>query len=344
MNLLGPVMVDVDGVELTDEDRLLLLNPLVGGVILFTRNFESLQQLKKLINDIKQLRSPSLLIAVDHEGGRVQRFKDPFTVIPALSVLGKKYDSEQETALHHAEIFGWLTASELLAFNIDFSFTPVLDIDFGFSQVIGDRSFHHSATVIAKLAANYIKGMHRAGMASTGKHFPGHGGVSADSHTDIPVDHRSFEEIHTNDLLPYKELIPEHLDAIMPAHVIYNKVTDDPAGFSLYWLKTILREELNFKGIIFSDDLDMKGASYISDDYSVRAETALNAGCDMVLVCNNRVAAMQVVEKLNYNVSDQSSDHLLKMRGTSTMPAWEVLIKQDNWQQAVNIISEYNQV
>jgi len=340
MNLLGPVMLDIKAGYLTEEDRSLLTHPLAGGVILFTRNFESATQLAELIKEIKALRDPALLIAVDHEGGRVQRFKEPFTVIPTLNVLGQQYDKNIDTALQDAETFGWLTAIELLTFGIDFSFTPVLDIDYGVSQVIGDRAFHSSPQIIAKLAAAYIQGLHKAGMSSTGKHFPGHGGVTADSHTDIPVDKRDLDTLLKQDIIPFKYLIPDYLDAIMPAHVIYKQINDKPAGFSSYWLKDILRTELNFKGIIFSDDLDMQGASCISDNYDVRAITALEAGCDMVLVCNNRDAATGVLENLVYNVTDKSSQHLLKMRGKAVM-TWDDLIKTEQWKQASDIVANY---
>lgn len=341
MNLLGPVMVDVGGYALTDDDRALLLNPLVGGVILFTRNFESEPQIYNLIKSIKGIRTPSLLVAIDHEGGRVQRFKNPFTTIPALNVLGRKYDNEPEEALKHAEIFGWLTSIELLAFNLDFSFTPVLDVDYGVSGVIGDRAFHSSPEAIAILASAYIKGMHEAGMASTGKHFPGHGGVSADSHTDMPVDERDLSFLLKNDIVPFKELIPDSLDGIMPAHVVYEKINKDPAGFSSFWLKDILRDKLEFKGVIFSDDLDMKGASCISEDYTTRAQAALDAGCDMVLVCNNRNAANEIVDNLDYNITKQTSEHLLKMRGHESLE-WNKLILTDKWKHAAKVISEYN--
>ncbi len=338
---IGPVMLDIEGHELTEEDKKLLRNPLTGGVILFSRNFSSAEQLKMLVASVKNLSQPELLVAVDHEGGRVQRFKEPFTRIPALNVLGKKYDSDPQTALGHARIFGWLTAIELLAFNIDFSFTPVLDIDYGVSEVIGDRAFHHSPEVITKIAASYIDGLHEAGMASTGKHFPGHGGVSADSHTDIPLDERELDELLQKDILPFAKLIPGHLDAIMPAHVIYTKVKKEPAGFSTYWLKDILRDKLGFKGVIFSDDLDMKGASSISDDYSERASVALAAGCDMVLVCNNRDAAKQVLSRLDYKITHESARHLLKMRAREYYD-WDTLIQTDAWKQAVKTVAEYN--
>ena len=280
------------------------------------------------------------MVAVDHEGGRVQRFKEPFTVIPALNGLGKKYDKSPQVALNDAETFGWLTAIELLSFNFDFSFTPVLDVDYGLSQVIGDRAFHHSPEVITHLAAAYISGLHKAGMASTGKHFPGHGGVTADSHVDIPVDERDLDTLRQHDMLPFKKLIPDYLDAIMPAHVIYKNINDKPAGFSSWWLKDILRDEMNFNGIIFSDDLDMQGASCISHDYSIRAESALQAGCDMVLVCNNRKAAIEVLENLDFSVTDNSSRHLLKMRGKKIMN-WDKLIQTDEWKQAVAIVRCY---
>ena len=340
MNLLGPVMVDIDGFELTKDDSELLLNPLVGGVILFSRNFKSKEQVYNLIQAIKKLRTPALLVAIDHEGGRVQRFKDPFTTIPALRLLGEQYDKNPEIALEDAQTFGWLTAIELLSFNIDFSFTPVLDVDYGVSGVIGDRAFHDSPVVIAKLAAAYIKGMHQAGMAATGKHFPGHGGVRADSHTDMPIDNRDLDYLLENDILPFRELIPEFLDGIMPAHIVYEKVDNNPAGFSSFWLKEMLRDKLEFKGVIFSDDLDMKGASCISDDYTERATAALNAGCDMALVCNNRNAATQVIDKLEYSVTELTSLHLLKMRGKESI-SWDELILSEQWKNAVNIIGKY---
>jgi len=361
MTYLGPVMIDIEGVELTDEDKNILAHPLVGGVILFTRNFDSVKQVSELINKIKALRSPELLVCIDHEGGRVQRFKDPFTHIPALNNLGIQYNKNPDKAKHHAEIFGWLTSVELLTFNIDFSFTPVLDVDYGLSGVIGDRAFHQQPEVIAELAGHYIKGMHRAGMKSTGKHFPGHGGVKADSHTDIPIDDRSLEEIQKNDMLPFKKLCPESLDGIMTAHVIYEKVINESAGFSELWLMDILRNQLKFDGVIFSDDLDMKGASVVSQHYSERAQRALKAGCDMVLVCNNREAAKQVLENLNYKVTDTTSQQLLRMRGTlknninvnnksiknkdvmneSISDLWQALTHSKEWIDAVNIIKQY---
>lgn len=350
MQYLGPVMIDIEGVELTPQDRSLLKNPLTGGVILFTRNFESEKQVKKLIQDIKAIRDPALLIAIDHEGGRVQRFKKPFTVIPALNALGIKYNTDPTAALHDAEIFGWLTAIELLAFDVDFSFTPVLDIDYGLSAVIGNRAFHNNANIIVEIAAAYIKGMHRAGMPSTGKHFPGHGGVSADSHIDIPIDTREIVELLESDIVPFEKLSNSHLDGIMPAHVIYEKINKDPAGFSSYWLKDILRDKLKFDGVIFSDDLDMEGASFISDNYTVRAETALAAGCDMVLVCNNRNAAIEVLDNLKYSVTKESHAHLMTMRGESNTRisnkkhlSWDALTQTQDWKKAVKVVSLYKE-
>jgi len=342
MAFLGPVMIDVDGFELSDDDRILLKNPLVGGVILFTRNFDTPQQVQQLIEEVKSLRDPPLLIAIDHEGGRVQRFKEPFTIIPALNTLGVKYDKDRDIALEHAELFGWLTSIELLSFNIDFSFTPVLDVDYGLSDVIGNRAFHQNPNVIAKLAAAYIDGMHRAGMSSTGKHFPGHGGVTEDSHTDVPIDNRTLDVLFKSDIIPFEKLVPNHLDGIMPAHIIYEKINDAPAGFSSFWLKEILRTQLKFDGVVFSDDLDMKGASCISDSYAERAKAALEAGCDMVLVCNNRSGAAEVLDELTYTVTNESHLHLLKMRRKNVTPHnWDDLVQTNEWKQAVTIISEY---
>jgi len=271
-------MLDLNGVDITPEEREILSHPLVGGVILFSRNFASVAQLEALVESLHEIRSPRLLIAVDHEGGRVQRFRDGFTALPAAAHFGQVYDQNPQLGHHLAEVAGWLMAVELRAVGIDFSFAPVLDVDHGVSAVIGDRAFHQDPAVVTELARAYIKGMHEAGMAATGKHFPGHGGVEADSHTAIPVDERDYNDIYAHDILPFKRLVQHGLAAVMPAHVIYPKVDKLPAGFSSYWLKEILRQRLGFQGVIFSDDLDMQGASVIGDSYTERARVALAAG------------------------------------------------------------------
>jgi len=295
---LGPVMVDVEGLVLTAEERERLAHRLVGGVILFSRNFESLAQLRELTGAIHAERDPALPIAVDHEGGRVQRFRDGFTRLPPMRALGAIYQRDSAAGLRAAEATGYVLAAELLAAGVDFSFTPVLDVDFGASSIIGDRAFAADPQAIADLAGALIAGMAQAGMASVGKHFPGHGFVPADSHVAIPVDEREFDAIAAADLVPYRGLIAKGLDGIMPAHVIYPRVDAKPAGFSALWLRTILRQQLGFDGVIFSDDLSMEGAS-VAGGMTDRAQAALEAGCDMVLVCNAPAAADGLLRELS---------------------------------------------
>jgi beta-N-acetylhexosaminidase len=289
------LMIDIKGTSLTQEDQELLRHPKVGGIILFTRNFSSLEQLIELTNAIHQLRDPPLLIAVDHEGGRVQRFRDGFTALPPMQEMGKLYDNDPQQALEKTEQLGWIMGSECRAAGIDCSFAPVLDINTGASAVIGNRSFHHDPKVISQLGCALVRGMHRAGLMAVAKHFPGHGHVQADSHIAIPIDERSFTAIAENDLLPFKYLIEAGIDGVMPAHVIYPVCDEKPSGFSTFWLQQILRHELNFRGMIFSDDLCMEGASPMGTIVE-RAIKAKQAGCDMLLVCNNRQAAIEVIE------------------------------------------------
>ncbi|SJZ67603.1 beta-N-acetylhexosaminidase [Oceanospirillum multiglobuliferum] len=305
-------MLDLEGYELTDAERDLISNPLVGGVIFFTRNYRDPYQLQSLVKDIRELR-PEILIAVDHEGGRVQRFRQGFTPIPAMAKLGALFLKDPESALELAWDTGWLMASELLAFGIDFTFAPVLDLNYGTSEVIGDRAFSSRPEIVTRLADALIEGLHEAGMPATGKHFPGHGYVAADSHTEIPVDTRSFTEIDNNCLKPFTALAGQ-LDGIMPAHVIYPEVDPSPAGFSAYWLKDILRRQLGFKGVIFSDDLGMAGAT-IAGTYTARAHAALTAGCDMILVCNDRKGALEVLDALaDYPFSPRSQQRLATLQ------------------------------
>ena len=277
----GPLMIDIAGLELTDRDRERLCHPLVGGLILFSRNYESRQQLSKLTAEIHALRFPALLIAIDHEGGRVQRCREGFTCLPPMRSLGELWERDQQQALESARRIGYVLATELLQAGVDLSFTPVLDLDWGRSGVIGDRSFHGDPEVVAQLAGQLIAGLHLAGMRACGKHFPGHGWVEADSHVAIPVDERSPAEIE-RDMQPYRSL---PLDAIMPAHVIFPRVDSRPAGFSPVWIKK-LRQDIGFAGVIFSDDLSMQGAS-VAGDVVERVKAAWCAGCDMLLVCNS---------------------------------------------------------
>ena len=311
---LGPVMLDLSGLKLTAAEKEMLRHPLAGGVILFARNFESTRQLAALTGEIRELRKPELLIAVDHEGGRVQRFQEGFTRIPPMRALGEGWGKDPSQARAIAEATGYVIAAELRSHGVDFSFAPVLDVDFGSSSVIGDRAFSDEPEVIAALAGAFVAGLTAGGAASVGKHFPGHGYVKADSHVDVPVDERKLGEIEAADLLPYRELIKQGLCGIMPAHVIYPEVDKRPAGFSPVWLKEVLRGRLGFGGMIFSDDLSMEGAS-VAGGVVQRAEAALAAGCDMVLVCNAPQAAAEVLDGLTADPLDRVRAECMRGRG-----------------------------
>ncbi len=335
---LGPVMIDLEGVSLTEEDREILKHPLVGGVILFSRNFESPEQVSVLIEAIHQVRQPKLLVAVDHEGGRVQRFRHGFTRLPAVRQIGKHYQDNPRQAKQLAETAGWLMAAELRAVGVDFSFAPVLDLDFGHSQVIGDRSWHRDPQAVADLTHSYMIGMQAAGMPATGKHFPGHGWVAADSHTDIPVDDRRYEDIYPEDILPFERMVEYGMAAVMPAHVIYPKCDSQPAGFSRFWLQEVLRRRLGFHGVIFSDDLSMAGAE-VAGGFLERANAALVAGCDMLLVCNNRLAAWEVLRGLDDPCDAASHSRLARMHGKPAMGRTQ-LMREEKWKQAVAVMDK----
>ena len=332
----GSLMLDLLGKEISNEERELLKHPNVGGLIFFTRNYESSSQIIELVKSIRAVK-PDILIAVDHEGGRVQRFRNEFTRLPPVATLGKLYAGNAERALASAKQHAWLMAAELRAVGIDFSFAPVLDLDFGDSPVIGDRAFHRQPEAVIALAGAYIAGMREAGMAATGKHFPGHGYVNVDSHLDIPRDERELDAIMQADVLPFQALIQQGLDAVMPAHVIYEKVDSQPAGFSTFWLQTVLRQQLGFQGVIFSDDLNMEGAR-VAGSYASRAEAALAAGCDMALICNNRAGAIEILDKANLNASAESSQRLQRMRGQAFMNR-HALLADEYWQQSVESIT-----
>jgi beta-N-acetylhexosaminidase len=325
------VMIDIEGASLSAEDRELLDHPAVGGLILFTRNFASRAQVVSLVQAIRRAARNKILIAVDHEGGRVQRFRHEFTKLPAVRGLGHCYDQQPQQALQYSRDLGWLMAAELRAVDIDISFAPVLDLDWGASAIIGDRAFHQAPEAIVALVRAYIQGMHEAGMAATGKHFPGHGGVAADSHLELPIDDRPREEIWAKDLVPFRMLAAE-LDAVMPAHVVYRQIDQQPAGFSKIWLQQVLRRDLAFGGVIFSDDLSMEGAAF-AGSFEDRTLTALEAGCDMVLVCNHRKAAIEVVDAARRFRGQTVDVRALCGKQASAQDARET--QPERWQAAV---------
>jgi beta-N-acetylhexosaminidase len=300
---LGAVMVDVAGCSLTEHERARLRHPGVGGVILFSRNYASTAQLRALCADIRSLRSPALLIAVDHEGGRVQRFRTGFTAIPPMRTLGELHEHSPEAARQLARACGIVLAHELIEQGVDFSFAPVLDLDFGRSAVIGNRAFHHDPQVVGALAAALLGGLRTAGMAGVGKHFPGHGFAQADSHHEVPVDDRPLAQLRAKDLEAWPAAIAAGMEGVMPAHVIYPALDPAPAGFSARWLGDELRTRLGFRGLIFSDDLAMEGAS-VAGDIHARAEAAFAAGCDMVLVCNAPARADELLARLQPRCMD----------------------------------------
>ncbi|BFM11476.1 beta-N-acetylhexosaminidase [Simiduia litorea] len=330
---LGVVMVDIEGTSLNDEDKQLLSHPQVGGLILFTRNFESLAQLQQLVFAIRECR-PNVVIAVDHEGGRVQRFREGFSRIPAMQSFLDDFRLDAEASLEQVRQIGWLMASELLACDIDISFAPVLDVDDNHCKVIANRSFSPRPQEVVTLAGAFIRGMHEAGMAVTGKHYPGHGSVTGDSHLVQPVDPRSLTQIQHHDLIPFTQLI-DQLDALMPAHIVFPDVDHLPVGFSKTWLQKKLRQELQFDGVIFSDDLSMAGAES-AGDFTARADLALAAGCDMVLVCNDRAAALKVVEHLAAQAV-APSERISRMRMRKRVH-WDDLRLDARWQQVVSLL------
>lgn len=310
----GPVMLGVEGLSLTPRDRERLGHPLVGGAILFARNYADPAQLRALTADIHALRDPPLLIAVDHEGGRVQRFRDGFTRIPPMRALGAQWDHEPQAAQAAAFEHGRTIAAELRAHGVDFSFAPVLDLDHGASAVIGNRAFHRDAEAVTALARALADGLRAGGAAAVGKHFPGHGYVAADSHTNLPVDERPLARILADDVAPFAALVRSGLDGIMPAHVVYLEVDPRPAGFSPVWIGDILRTRLGFDGLVFSDDLEMAGAR-AAGDIVERADAALAAGCDMVLACNDFAAMDDLIARWQPGPGPRLADRTAAMQG-----------------------------
>jgi len=355
----APLVLDVAGLALTDVDRRRLAHPMTGGIILFGRNWQHRDQLAALCGEIKSVRQ-DLLICVDHEGGRVQRFRTGgFTHLPSMRSLGELWMNDQGqgggagamAATNAATAVGYVLGAELRACGVDFSFTHVLDLDWGESGVIGDRSFHRDPRVVALLAKSLMHGLLRAGMANCGKHFPGHGFVSADSHTEIPVDRRTLKAILADDAAPYQWLNTS-LSSVMPAHVVYPEVDARPAGFSSRWLDDILRRQLGFGGAIFSDDLSMAGARLIEGrqvSYTQAAIAALNAGCDMVLLCNQSVRDPRAVDELldglaeaqlkeGWQPSGASEQRRLALLPTAPAQSWDALMTHPDYMHALGLL------
>jgi beta-N-acetylhexosaminidase len=317
---LGPLMVDIAGTELSVDDTRVLAHPLVGSVLLFTRNYTDPQQIAALTAAIRALRSPHLLIAVDHEGGRVQRFREGFTRLPAARLLGRQYDEDRRDGLALAQSVGWLMASELRAVGVDFSFAPCVDLDYGVSEIIGDRAFHSDPDAVAALAVATLSGMREAGMAAVAKHFPGHGAVVADSHVALPVDRREFADLE-GDIRPYRPLIDNNVPGIMAAHVVFPAIDTLPASLSKRWITGVLRGELGFHGCVFADDLSMAGAVAFGNVVE-RAELAIAAGCDVLPICNDRHSVELALDRLGADaVSAASQARLVRMRARGEAPA-----------------------
>lgn len=328
---LGPLMIDIQGLRLSDLDKERLCDPRVGGIILFSRNYADPEQLSALCAEIKALRQPELLIAIDHEGGRVQRCRPGFTVLPAMAALGALWDAAPQDACLAAQDLGYVLAAELRARGVDFSFTPVLDLNYGRSTVIGSRSFHRCPEAVAALAGALIRGLGQAGMGCCGKHFPGHGWVEADSHLAIPVDERDWASLQ-EDMTPFGQL---PLDAVMPAHVIYPAIDEKSAGFSSKWID-ILRNDLKFDGVVFSDDLSMEGAS-VAGDVVARAQAAWSAGCDMLLVCNAPEAVGDLLQRWHPQPDPARSARVARLLPETPAPSWEQLQSDPDYQRGVGI-------
>ena len=329
---LGPLMIDLEGGVLSAEERELLRHPLVGGVLLFTRNYVEPGQLAALVGEIHAVRAPALIVAVDHEGGRVQRFRSGFSRLPPARRIGHEFDADARAGLALARQLGWLMAAELRAHGVDISFAPCVDLDHGVSEVIGDRAFHAQAEAVAQLAVAYVHGMRDAGMAATAKHFPGHGAVVADSHLTLPVDRRALADL-TADLAPYRRLIANGLPAVMVGHLLFPAVDPAPASLSARWIRDVLRGQLEFQGVVFADDLSMGGAAAAYGDVVTRARQALAAGCDMLPVCNNRASVTELLDHLDFRVQPASSLRLVRLHGRAA-PERVALLSSTEWAAA----------
>lgn len=352
---LGPLMVDVNGYELTSEDKELLQHPAISGVIIFSKNFHDIKQIENLNKQIKSLTNKnksydnSLLISIDQEGGTVQRIKEPLTVLPSMVELGKYYDYDSSSALGLAKQLGWLLASELLTLGFDFSFTPVVDVNLCDNKIVKLRAFHKKSNIVSELSCALKKGLNQAGMAAVAKHYPGHGGVIEDSHESTPIDDREFSDIDANDLVPYKALIADDIEAIMTSHIVFPNIDKNIVSFSKFWLQDILREKLNFNGLIVSDDLNMNGANFIIDNnngekinlsHTDRVKKALDAGCDLILLCNNRDAVVKTLDSWNdfdWKSNDVFSQKLDRMRANvSISSSFKQLTEHDTWRYIKN--------
>jgi beta-N-acetylhexosaminidase len=333
---LGPVTLGLQGLTLTAAERDYLRHPLTGGVILFERNYESPSQLSALVSAIHAVREPPLLVLVDQEGGRIQRFRSGFTLLPSARVLGQLYDENRRRAKRLAQTCGWLMAVELRAVGVDASLAPVLDLDRGISCVIGDRAFHSDPEAVADIAHSYMTGMSQAGMAATGKHFPGHGSVAADSHETLPYDRREYVDIYNQDMVAFERMIHYGLAAVMTAHVVYPSVDAPPASFSHRWISDVLRQRLGFQGVVFSDDLMMSGAKTAGQPAD-RARVALDAGCDMVLVCQDSEAVEEILDRLTPREDPVSQMRLVRMHGRHTVQR-EQLATDFEYQQARDMV------
>ncbi|MDP8983967.1 MAG: beta-N-acetylhexosaminidase [Pseudomonadota bacterium] len=320
LGALGPLMIDIAGTQLCPQDHEVLAHPLVGSVLLFARNYRDPAQVAALTAEIRAVRTPQLLVAVDHEGGRVQRFRDHFTRLPASRTVGRRFDEDRSEALTLARSIGWLMASELRAVGVDFSFAPCVDLDYGVSEIIGDRAFHRDPDNVGALAAAYLMGMREAGMAAVAKHFPGHGAVVADSHVALPVDRREFVDLEA-DMRPYRLLIENSVPGVMAAHVVYPAVDALPASLSRRWITEVLRGELGFHGCVFADDLSMAGAAAFGDVVQ-RARLAYVAGCDVLPVCNDRAAVTKLLDEFELELAAPASQaRLVRMRARGEAPS-----------------------
>ena len=335
---LGPLMIDLAGTGVAADELGLLRHPLVGGVILFARNYVDPPQLSALVEAVHAARSPPLIVAVDQEGGRVQRFRDGFSLLPPARRIGHEYDLDARVGMALARSVGWLMAAELRAHGVDISFAPCVDLDLGVNEAIGDRAFHADPEAVTQLAGAYMHGMREAGMAATAKHFPGHGAVVADSHLTLPVDRRPLPDL-TPDLTPYRRLTANRLAAVMVAHVLFPDVDSAPASLSNRWIRDVLRGELGFQGVVFADDLSMGGAAAAYGDVVARARRALSAGCDMLPVCNNRASVLELLSGLDHEPEPASSLRLVRLHGRAGAALRPALEASTEWQRARELLA-----